>query len=229
MAQAAMDRIEPMTADERRAQIAQILVQDRNVTQVVLAQRYGVSATTIAKDIRLIRQEWREARLASADAMIAQDLAELAMVKQAAWRAYALSLDPKISRSSQVTTPVVIKGSNGGGEPEVVAASAGTQTSGQTENTPVPNLKALELVTKCIEKKQALLGYGEGADGRKKGAKKRVLSFTLKIGDKVLRSDASAAADDVIDAEDAEFYEVDSTGKKLLASGDPGEEGGPVQ
>lgn len=231
MAQAALSKGTGYTADERRAEISRVLVCERGITKAELSRRYGVSATTIASDIRMIKREWREARLANADAMIAQDLAELGMVKQEAWRAYAASLDPKISRSSQVTTPVVAKVNEATGETEMVAANAGTQTVGQTENTPIPNLKALELVTKCVEKKQALLGYGEGVDKRRAGGDKaRVFAFTVKIGDKVLTSQATDVESEAvdIDVEDAEFYEVDSMGKKALASGSEGE-GGDVQ
>ena len=56
-----------------------------------------------------------------------------------------------------------------------------------------------------------------------------MFEFTVQIGDKVLASQATDVESDVIDVdvEDAEFFEVDSQGKKALTSG--GVEGGEVQ
>lgn len=218
MAQAALTKGNEYTAEERRALVSKMLVTERGVSKSALGRQFGVAPSTIANDIRLIKKDWRDQRLVNADAMIAQDLAELGMVKQEAWRAYAASLDPKISRTSQST---VTTGGQGGGT---------SDTESQTETTPIPNLKALELVSKCIEKKQGLLGYGEGEDKRRNGGDKaRVFAFTVKIGDKVLASEATDVESEVIDVdvEDAEFYEVDSQGKKALTSG--GVEGGEVQ
>ena len=137
------------------------------------------------------------------------------MVKTEAWRVYAQSCEPKTSRTKQLSRPVVLEAA---GDDRVKAAGAGTQTLSETEGAPNPNLKALELVTKCLTDRKRLLGYGDGADGSDRG---RVFAFTVKIGDAVLTSGSSdLLEDDVVEAEDVEFYEVDSLGKKRLMSGD---------
>ena len=199
----------------RRAVVAQMMLSGEAYDRVALGQEFGVAVTTIKRDEALIRAEWRRARLADAEQLLAQDLAELGMVKREAWRVYADSREPKWSETEQGTV------SSGGGN------GAGTSdTSSKTKASAVPNLKALELVTKCLERRQRLLGYGED-QAEKRRDKARVFAFTLKIGDKVLASEASGMGDDeVIEADDAEFYEVDPTGKKFLASGDGTEGGG---
>lgn len=175
-----------------------------------------MAVSTIVRDEKIIRAEWREERLRDSEALLAQDLAELGMVKREAWRVYRESLEPRTSATEQRS--VTTGGQNGGSE---------TDTDSRTETSPSPNLKALELVTKCLERRQKLLGYGEEEQAKKRD-KARVFAFTVKIGDKVLASEASGLEDDVVlDAEDAEFYEVGSDGKKLLTSGD--ENGGDVQ
>lgn len=222
----AKHRAQAIGAEGRRAAIAELLLTGEGYNRSQIAARFSVAVTTIIRDETLIRKEWRLARLEDADALVAQDLAELAMVKRCAWDAYRDSLEPKTSKSIQVTTPIVERTDEKTGETAKTVLKAGTQTEGATETTPIPNLKALELVTKCLERKQKLLGYGE--DAEKKRDKQRLFAFTLKIGDKILAAQSSDIEAEHIEAEDAEYYEVDSNGKKMLMSGGD-DEGGGVQ
>lgn len=203
-----------LSPDERRVVVADALLRQRGVGRRELAGRLGVSVATIQADVRRLKREWREERLQDTEVLLAQHLAELAMVKSEAWRVYAASCEPKTSRTQQVTRPV-----DGDG-----GAGSGTQTMSETEGAANPNLKALELVTKCLDSRRRLLGYGFDDDPSDKA---RVFAFTVKIGDAVLTSGATDLIDgDVIEAEDAEFYEVDSLGRKRLTSGEDDGEGG---
>jgi len=201
--------------------VADALVRERGVSRKELAARFDVSVTTVMNDERMIRKEWREARLANADALLAQDLAELGMVKSEAWRVYESSTRPRTTRTKQISQPLVVVGE--GLEP---SGANGRETDTATELTPVPNLKALELVTRCLEQRRELLGIGV----EKEGSRPRVFAFTVKIGDRVLASGATADIDaEDIDVDDAEYYEVEADGRKRLASRYADDEGGGVQ
>ena len=200
-----------MGVEGRRAVIAELMLTGEGYSRSTLSTRFGVAVTTIVRDEQIIRKEWRAARLANADVLLSQDLAELSMVKRCAWEVYRDSLEGPDAET---------------GETKKVVCGGGTQTEGATEVTPVPNLKALELVTKCLERKQKLLGYGEDQE-QKKRDKQRCFAFTVKIGDRVLAAESSDIDAEEIEAEDAEYYEVGADGKKLLMSGN--DDGGALQ
>lgn len=162
-----------------------------------IAERMGIHISTATRDLAAIKAEWREEMLESTDAVMARDLAELGMVKQEAWRVYAKSLDH---------SPKIVTEHDAPGGVEVTTVTM----------DPKPDLNALKLVQTCIEKKRKVLGLDKES-GAERGPKS--ISFTVRIGDRVLVSESSTAEPD--DILDAEMVELDSTGK-ALPSGDQG-------
>ena len=179
------------TTDRRRA-VAKLLASQGGLTGREVAEIMGVTESTASRDIAAIKALWREAMIEDVDVMIARDLAELGMVKQEAWRCYA--------ESCEVGDKVVT----------VAETKDGVFTT-ETESNPKANLHALKLVQSCIEKKRKILGLDKEDAG---GGKAKLVSFTVRIGDRVLVSEASNVEpeDDILDAE---MVELDSTGKAL--------------
>jgi hypothetical protein len=157
-----------------------------------VAEELGISDSTASRDIAAVKALWREEMIEDIDVMIARDLAELGMVKNEAWRCYVESCEV----GDTVTTVAETKD----GTFETV-----------TESSPKANLHALKLVQSCIEKKRKILGLDKEEVG---GGKAKLVSFTVRIGDRVLVSEASNVEpeDDILDAE---MVELDSTGKAL--------------
>jgi hypothetical protein len=118
------------------------------------------------------------------------------LVKAEAWRAYQASLEE-------------------GDVIETVTTGDGGNTTTVVTTNAKPDLHALKLVQSCIEKRRRILGLDKESLGG--GTKK--ISFTVKIGDRVLVSEASTADDD--DIVDAEYTRLDSSGK-ALPSGEDG-------
>jgi hypothetical protein len=158
-----------------------------------VAEALEISESTASRDIAAVKKLWREEMIEHVDVMVARDLAELGMVKQEAWYAYEQS----VTRGEHTET-------------ETVFSDGKTITTTVTSN-PKADLHALKLVQSCIDRKRKILGLDkEGAGGG--GAK--LVSFTVRIGDRVLVSEASTVEPEG-DILDAEVVELDSAGKAL--------------
>lgn len=183
---------------ERRRRVARLLATRGAMSATEISEVLGVHISTATRDLAAIKAEWREEMMLDVDAVLARDLAELGMVKQEAWRAYAMSLE----KGDETVTEQEI------GDGKVLRTVV-------TQN-PKPDLGALKMVAGCIERKRKILGLDKEEAGR--GPKQIV--FTVRIGDRVLVSESSTGRLD--DIEDAEVVELDSTGK-ALPSGRPEE------
>lgn len=187
------------TTLDRRRKVARLLASRGGLTGREVAETLGISDSTASRDIAAIKKLWRDEMLEDVDLMVARDLAELGMVKQEAWRVYADSCEI-------------------GDEVVTVAETKDGTFRTETVSNPKANLHALRMVQSCIEKKRKILGLDKEDAG---GGKAKLVSFTVKIGDRVLVSEASTVEpeDDILDAE---MVELDSQGK-ALPSGTEGE------
>jgi len=182
---------------DRRRRVARLLATRGAMSATEISRLIGTSLSTATRDLAAIKEEWRLEMIASTDAVIARDLAELGMVKQEAWRVYAMSLDhkPKVVTEQESATGVMVT---------------------TTTMDPKPDLNALKLVESCIEKKRKILGLDKEEP---RGSGPKSISFTVRIGERVLISRGSDVEED--DIVDAEMVELDSQGK-ALPSGDQG-------
>lgn len=187
-AQAGLTRIK---TEERRRSVARYLAVNGAATAKEMADALGISKSTASRDIAAVKRVWRSEMIADMDAVIARDLAELGMVKAEAWRTYV--------ESCEVGDEVTV----------VEETKDGVFTKVSTSN-PKASLHALKLVTLCIEKRRRILGLDKEVGGANTG---KMISFTVKIGDRVLVSEASTMPPD--DILDAEVVELDSSGKAL--------------
>ena len=187
------------TTVDRRRKVANLLATQGGMTGREVAQTLKISESTASRDIAAVKKLWREEMVENVDAMVARDLAELGIVKQEAWRVYAASLEV-------------------GDEVVTVAETKDGKFRTETVSNPKANLHALRMVQSCIEKKRKILGLDKETPGANTG---KMISFTVRIGDRVLHSGASTM-DPEEDIVDAEVVELDSTGK-ALPSGDGAE------
>jgi DNA-binding transcriptional ArsR family regulator len=176
----------------RRREVAALLLRRGAMSGREIAEEVGVSESTASRDLAAIKEAWRAEMVADVDAVVARDLAEMGLVKNEAWRAYQQSLE----EGDVIET--VTTGGEGGETTTVVTTNA------------KPDLHALKLVQSCIEKRRRILGLDQETLG---GSGPKKISFTVKIGDRILVSEASTA--DADDVADAEYTEIDSTGKAL--------------
>lgn len=177
--------------EERRRSVARYLAVNGAVTAKEMSEALGISKSTASRDIAAVKRQWRAEMIADMDAVIARDLAELGMVKAEAWRCYVESCEVG------ETTTVVEETKDG------VFEKVST-------TNPKASLHALKLVQSCIEKRRRILGLDKETGGANAG---KQISFTVKIGDRVIVSEASTMPPD--DILDAEVVELDSTGKAL--------------
>jgi hypothetical protein len=195
-----------LTAEGRRAEVARMMLSGEVIDREELAKRFGVVEATIARDVRVIREQWRGESLQAGEALVAQDMAELGMVKREAWRVYEESLHPRVAQTEQTT----VSGGLGEGGAGKRQGPGQVKSESKTVSSPTPNLKALDLVVKCMDRRRKLLGYGD--DGQADAPK--AIRFTVKIGDRVLEAGTGRELDEG-EIEDAEFTEMGS-----LAAGD---------
>ncbi len=187
----AQDGLTRVRTEERRRAVARYLAVHGAVTGREISEALGITQSTASRDIAAVKKVWRAEMIQDMDAVIARDLAELGMVKAEAWSRYVESCEV----GEIVTT--------------VEETKDGIFTKTSTTN-PKASLHALKLVTLCIEKRRRILGLDK--ESRGPGGGKR-FSFTVKIGDRVIVSEASTMPPE--DILDAEVVELDSTGKAL--------------
>jgi hypothetical protein len=161
-----------------------------------IAGELGIHEGTARRDLAALKEEWRREMIEDVDVVVARDLAEIGMVKQEAWFLFQQSLEV----GEETVT-----------EAEVLAKDGGVQMLRTVvKGNPKGSLAALKTVVSCIEKRRKILGLDAEVKGLGAGKK---ISFTVKIGDRVLVSEAST--EDPDDILDAEVVELDSTGKVL--------------
>jgi len=179
------------TTTDRRRRVAQLLASRGGMTGREVAEELGISESTASRDIAAVKKIWRDEMLEDVDLMVARDLAELGIVKAEAWRCYV--------ESCEVGDTVVT----------VAETKDGTFTT-ETVSNPKASLHALKLVQSCIEKKRKILGL----DKEERSSGPKHVSFTVRIGDRILVSEASTVepGDDILDAE---VVQLDSQGKAL--------------
>lgn len=179
----------------RRRAIARALLA-RTLTAKEVAEEFSITVASARRDLVAIRELWRREMIEDVDVVVARDLAELGMVKREAWMVYQESLEV----GEETVT-----------EAEVLHKDGSVHNLRKVETmNPKGNLAALKTVVQCIEKKRKILGLDNEASGLGAGKK---ISFTVKIGDRVLVSEAST--EDPDDILDAEVVELDSTGRVL--------------
>ena len=177
--------------EERRRQVARYLAVHGAVTGKEVCEALGISHSTASRDIAAVKARWRAEMISDMDAVIARDLAELGMVKAEAWQTYVESCE-----SGEVVT--------------TVAETKDGVFETVTTTNPKASLHALKLVMGCIDKRRKILGLDKEVGGASAG---KMISFTVKIGDRVIVSEASTMEPE--DILDAEVVELDSTGKAL--------------
>ncbi len=187
----AQEGLTRIKTEERRRSVARYLAVNGAVTAKEMSEALGLSQSTASRDIAAVKKVWRAEMIQDMDAVIARDLAELGMVKAEAWRCYVESCE-----IGEVTT--------------TVAETKDGVFETVSETNPKASLHALKLVQSCIEKRRRILGLDKETGGANTG---KMISFTVKIGDRVIVSEASTMPPDDIDA--VEVVELDSSGKAL--------------
>lgn len=191
-----------VTTFDRRRRVAELLAK-RAMTGKEISEELGITESTASRDIAAVKKIWRAAIIEDVDAMMSRDLAELGMIQREAWWLYQQSIE-----AGDVTET----------DADVLTRSGDiVNLHTRVEQNPKGSLAALKMVQSCIEKKRKILGLDKEVGGAGSG---KLISFTVKIGDRVLESEASTVSGD--DILDAEMVELDSTGKALPSGTEDG-------
>lgn len=120
----------------RRHQIAELFIQ--GWTQTAIAQKLGIGQPSVCKDLKIIQDEWRVARVRNFDAARELELQKIDRLEREAWLAWERSQKPSQSAEfgdDTSTTPRKKKVKNQTGDP-----------------------RFLVVVHQCIASRRALLG-----------------------------------------------------------------------
>jgi len=181
----------PTSVEERRTRLARLVRTMDRPTLGVLAAQLNVSMSTIRKDMKAVRREWRQERMRDWQEHLDEELAKLDLAEQEAWRAVAVAQRPRtmmrrVTRPVQETTPTgdTITRMRVTEEIEVVEPEGGT------------DLAALGLILKVMERRAKMLGLDapDRVEVTEPGTKRFI--FTLKLGDAVIETPTSAASND---------------------------------
>lgn len=124
--------------EERRTEVARLYVQ--GLTQHEICKRFGVSQPTISHDLKRIREAWRNSAIRDFDALRDEQLAKVDEAERRAWEVFERSREDAVKTRREVDAD----GKFGEGYMERVGQAG--------------DLRALDTVLKCIERRCKLLG-----------------------------------------------------------------------
>lgn len=128
---------------ERQTEVEALLL--RGWTQRAIARKLGVSSHTVSRDVKALRSEWKQARVRNYEGALSLELEKLNNIEREAWAAWEQSKNDE--EKTKVST-------EGGGKKRAERATA-TQTG---------DLRFLELVLKCIERRCKMQGLDDPLD-----------------------------------------------------------------
>lgn len=133
-----------VAVEQRAAQVAQLYLQGK--TQHEIAQIVGVQQPRVCKDLKLIREEWRAARVADFDEAKDRELARIDHIEREAWAAWGRSV------GQRKTTTREMDGSAPPG-----SAPSPAKVTVKTEEQP-GDPRFLERVQWCVDQRCKVLG-----------------------------------------------------------------------
>jgi hypothetical protein len=89
-------RRSPLKREHDRTVIAELAL--RGSSQRAIAQRLGLSQSSVKRDLAVVREEWLQRRLTSRDALVAQELAFVELVQREAFEQWVRSKSEPIQK-----------------------------------------------------------------------------------------------------------------------------------
>jgi len=127
---------------DRRRNVANLYL--RGDWQPAIAEKVGVSQSTISRDLAVVRKQWLKDASRDYDAKVAEELAKIDAIELEAWTEWEKSKDRK--RAKKMT-----KKSLKGDAVQLIEETA-------TIETLLPEARYLEIIQKCVVRRCKLLG-----------------------------------------------------------------------
>jgi hypothetical protein len=179
------ERNTPEDVLERRTKVARLMVAMERPTVRRIAKQLNVSHTTIGKDVKAIRGEWKEQRLRDWEERLAEELAKLDQQEQELWTAWERSKRDATEEREQ-TKRVELD------LPDGDVRVPGTEiTHTHIERGRLPDPRYMEAILRCQDRRARLLGLDAPDRLDITGGGDRVFAFTLKIGDTLIASQSN--------------------------------------
>lgn len=125
-------------------------------TMAEIAEKLGISAGTVGRDIAAIRQEWQELRVADMNAALNIELAKIDALEQTYWQAWYDSQKRIVKRKSTTDNQNQYRMNGQYGASETPRRVKSRQVDIETPNTGNPAF--LSGVERCIDRRIKLLG-----------------------------------------------------------------------
>ena len=139
---------------ERQAKVAEFYLQ--GWSQLKIAAEVGSAQSTISRDLKAIREEWRKSRIRDFEEAIAIQLEKIDLTEREAWSAWERSQQDAVSKKNMMT----------GGE-------CPTEWEQEVRTGQYGDPRFLKIALECVERRCKLLGLDApekhqhtGADGR---------------------------------------------------------------
>lgn len=136
-----------------------LLMSDASARQI--AARLGLSSSTVRRDLRVLREEWKRERLQDHDAWVARQLQELALTIRESWAGWIRSQEP--SKQSKMRSRGLTKKPDprGGGRVKIKAEDVLEFEQTSKEQTSAGDPRFLEVVERCLASRARLLGLNQ--------------------------------------------------------------------
>ena len=123
----------------RREKVAARYIQGQSQHEIATA--FGISQTTVSRDLDAIRESWKQSAIRDYGLAVAKELAKVDRIERRAWDAWEKSLRPRVTVSNE-------KNALGDKRRKVVEGQSG-------------NPSHLQIVLQCVERRCQLLGLYE--------------------------------------------------------------------
>ncbi|MAD79247.1 MAG: hypothetical protein CMJ50_00170 [Planctomycetaceae bacterium] len=131
-----VSRAKKVEVARRRETVADFYVQ--GWTQSAIAQRLGLTQPTICSDLKIIQGQWRESAIRDFDLLRERELRKLDRLEREAWAAWERSQEPS--------------------QQAVISTNGDDQRTQETTKDQTGDARYLDVVSKCITSRRALLG-----------------------------------------------------------------------
>lgn len=140
------------TAEERRAQVADMFLEGQTYAQI--AAHFGVSATTIRKDVVKARERWREEADLDFQTHFNAEMARIRKIEREAWVQFRKS-QAEASEKMSLTEPAQ---PGPGGESGQPAAKPGSRKVEKSKREKSGAVAYMRIILDCLKERCKLLG-----------------------------------------------------------------------
>jgi hypothetical protein len=135
-------------AERRRHQVGRLYLQGRSLQQI--ADAVGAHLHTVHRDLKTMRDAWRESAAASIQRRLDRELAKIDLIEVEAWDAWELSKAEEVTEYTELAQPEAAAPGT--------AAKPGSRKTGRRKSNRLPSAEFMQTIRWCVDTRLKLMG-----------------------------------------------------------------------